>query len=151
VSQRAVVKVEGEAELMRDFAQLGKAGQVAGLRVAGRVCARVVPQAKALTPVEAADGGALRDSIRTTKPTVTRAGRVSAGVAAGGAPLRRLASERGRALPGQYGSIVHEDLTLKHTSGEPKFVEKPFFREVASVPDELRDEMDELTSSLGGS
>lgn len=146
---RARVEIEGQEEVLRQMKAFGVAGEIAMLRVAGRVCQRVVPQAKALAPVEHEDGGALRDSIRTTKPNKTRAGRVSAGVVAGGAPLRRLASERGRALPGSYGSIQHEDLTLKHATGEPKFVEKPFFREVVKVPDELVDELDAMSAVMG--
>lgn len=141
---RVAVKIEGQDEILRSLKGLGPAGDQAMMRASARVQARVVPHAKALAPVEDEDGGALRDSIRPTKPTKTRAGRVSAGVVAGGAPLRRLASERGRALPGSYGSIQHEDLTLKHKTGQAKFLEIPFFAEVQRLPDELQDELDAM-------
>lgn len=141
--------VEGQQEVIADMKRFGKDGDDAMKRALGRVCTRVVPRAKALTPVsQNEDAGALRDSIRVTKPTKTRAGNVSAGVVAGGAPLRRLATERGRVLPGQYGSIIHEDLTLRHANGEPKFLEKPFFQEVDSAPDELLDELDKLNAGI---
>lgn len=146
---KVTVKIEGVEDVIASLKRVGEAGEKAMLRVAGACTARVVPQAQAITPVEEEDGGALRDSVRATKPTKTSAGRVSAGVVAGGAPLRRLASERGRALPGQYGSIVHEDLTLRHAHGEPKFVEKPFFREVPKVPGELEIALDNLTAAEG--
>lgn len=146
---KAVVKVEGQEQVVKSMKEFGIAGEIAMIRVAGRIAARVVPRAQALAPVEDEDGGALRDSIRTSKPTKTRAGRVSAGVVAGGAPLRRLASERGRALPGSYGSIQHEDLTLKHRSGQPKFVEIPFFQEVVKTPAELQAELDAMSSEFG--
>ena len=134
---------------MASLGRMGKIGEEAAKRALGRICTRVVPKAKAITPVEPEDGGSLRDSIRVTKPTRTSAGRISAGVVAGGAPLRRLASERGRALPGQYGSIVHEDLTLKHTNGQAKFLEIPFFQEAPKAPEELRAELDALTAREG--
>jgi hypothetical protein len=146
---RVVVKIEGVEDVIASLKRVGEAGEKAMLRVAGATTARVVPQAKAITPVEDADGGSLRDSVRATKPTKTRAGRVSAGVVAGGAPLRRLASERGRALPGQYGSIIHEDLTLRLSNGQHKFVEKPFFAEVPKVPDALEAALDQLTAGEG--
>lgn len=146
---RVVVKIEGQEQAIASIKRLGPQGDEAGKRAFGRVCAKVVPQAKAIAPVEDEDGGALRDSIRQTKPTKTRAGRISAGVVAGGAPLRRLASERGRALPGSYGSIQHEDLTLKHSSGEPKFLEKAFFRNVDQAPALLLEEMDAITQREG--
>ena len=146
---KVVVKIEGVEDVVASLRRIGKAGEDGAKAALGRVCTRVVPKAKALTPVEAVDGGALRDSIRTTKPTKTSAGRISAGVVAGGAPLRRLASERGRALPGQYGSIIHEDLTLKHTSGQAKFLEIPFFQEAPKAGDELIYELDKLTSGEG--
>ena len=146
---RVVVKIEGVEEVMASLKRMGKVGEEASKRALGRICTRVVPKAKALTPVDDEAGGDLRDSIRTTKPTRTQAGRISAGVVAGGAPLRRLASERGRALPGSYGSIQHEDLTLKHKTGRPKFVEIPFMQEVVKAPDELRAELDLLTAGEG--
>jgi len=149
MSTRIKVSVTGQKELLAELRKFGDVGDEAGKRVLGAACARVVPMARALAPVEEGDGGALRDSIRTTKPTKTRAGRISAGVVAGGAPLRRLASERGRALPGSYGSIQHEDLTLKHKSGEAKFLEKPFFRVVNDVPDDLMQEVDALQKQGG--
>lgn len=140
------VKIEGEREILASIRRLGDAGDQAALRVFTRVLARVIPKAKAEAPVEAEDGGALRDSIRATRPNKTRAGRLSAGVVAGGLPLRRLATERGRALPGSYGSIQHEDLTKKHAVGHAKFLERPFFQEAPKVPDELLAEIDLITS-----
>lgn len=146
---KVVVKVEGVEEVMASLGRIGKAGDEAAKRAFGRICQRVVPKAKALAPVDDEAGGDLRDSIRTTKPTKTSAGRISAGVVAGGAPLRRLASERGHALPGTYGSIQHEDLTLKHKTGQAKFVEIPFMQEVVKAPEELTAELDALTASEG--
>lgn len=149
---RVRVKVEGQQEVLKSLRKFGAAGDEAAKLAFGRICQSVVPRAKALTPVSmesGGDAGALRDSIRTTKPTKTRAGNVSAGVVAGGAPLRRLATERGRVLPGQYGSIVHEDLTLRHAQGEPKFLEKAFFQVVDQAPGELLAELDKLVGKDG--
>lgn len=137
------VIVEGQREILDEIQQIGESPVEAGKRAFGRITERVVPLAKADCPVESEDGGALRDSIRTTRPNLTRTGRVSAGVVAGGAQLARLASERGRVLPGIYGSIQEEDMTLHHSTGQAKFLGRNFLREAERAPDELRAELDE--------
>jgi hypothetical protein len=95
-----------------------------------------------MAPEGEIDGGDLRRSIRESKPTITKSGRVSAGVVAGGTPLERLASESGRKIPGLYAIVQHEDLTIKHKSGGAKFLEKPFMAEAQRVPDELVRELE---------
>lgn len=140
---RVVADVTGDREIIRDLLSLGKAGENIGKEVLGEVTQKIVRQAKALCPVDEIDGGQLRDSIRTTKPQKTAAGRISAGVVAGGISLERLASEKGHKEPGSYAVIVHEDLTLRHPGGgRAKFVEEPFLVEAPKVPDLLRARID---------
>lgn len=137
------IDVSGASEMLKDLKRMGLAGQVAAKTVFGRFTGRVVPKAQGRTPVEPEDGGALRDSVRATKPTTTRTGLVSAGVIAGGAPLAR-ALAKGHHKANVYAVVQHEDLTLKHTVGGPKFIERPFLQEVERVPDELLAEMDRV-------
>lgn len=132
--------------MLSDLKRMGLAGQTAARTVFGKFTARVVAKAKPLTPVDPEDGGALRDSVRATKPTATRTGLVSAGVVAGGAPLaQHLAAGHHKA--NVYAVVQHEDATLHHTTGGPKFVERPFLQEIERVPDELLTEMDRVANA----
>ncbi len=137
------INLSNSDEIQRRLKRDGEMGKKVALRVFARACQRVVPKAQALAPQGEEDGGDLRSSIRESKPTITKSGRVSAGVVAGGAPLAKLASEKGRRLPGLYAVVQHEDLTLKHAQGGAKFLEKPFLQEAVRVPDELVREMDQ--------
>jgi hypothetical protein len=136
-------EVSGGQALLDDLQRLGKRGAEIGVSVLGAKTAEIVKRAKPLVPVDDVEGGDLRDSVRASKPQRTNAGRISAGVVAGGSSLRRLASERGRKDPGAYGVIQHEDLTLQHPGGgQAKFLEQPFLEVAPSVPDALREAMD---------
>jgi hypothetical protein len=129
------VDVAGDRDVTDSLRRLGAAGPVVAKRVLARFTERVVPQARAICPVDQPPdvGGEMRDSIRATRPTLTGAGRVSAGVVAGAT---------GRSNPDSYVEQQHEDLTLQHTVGQGKFVEIPFLREAPKVPEELLAEID---------
>lgn len=133
------VEVSGEDEILRSLERLGQTGAEIGLRVLGDAAKEVVAAAKQLAPVDEEDGGQLRDSIRAAKPVRTRAGRISAAVVAGGAPLKRVLGKRKANV---YAVIQHEDLTLKHKVGGPKFIEKPINAIAPKIPDRLQAEMD---------
>lgn len=139
---RVQVQVTGVEEVRESLRRVGEAGVPVAKRVLKAFTDRVVPRVKDATPVSPEDGGQLRDSVRATRPTVTKKGVISAGVVAGGAPLERLASEAGHKDPGIYGVAQHEDMTKRHTVGGPKFVENPFMQEAPAVPDELLEELD---------
>lgn len=126
--------VAGDREVRDSLRKLGAAGPAVAKRVLARVTERIVPMAQALCPVDDKDGGQLRDSIRTTRPTLTGRGVVSAGVVAGG--------ETVGGVDVNYAEMQHEDPLLKHTVGQFKFVEIPFLREAPKVPEELMDEID---------
>ena len=140
---RARVEVSGGEELLRELQRMGPRGALVAIQVLSEKTKEIVAIAKQLVPVEDVEGGDLRDSIRTSKPSKTKAGRISAGVVAGGAMLRRLASERGRKDPGAYGVVQHEDLTLRHPGGgQAKFLEQPWLEVSETVPDALREAID---------
>lgn len=136
---RVRVEVSGEDEILNSLQRLGTVGQEIALRVLGDAAKEIVAAAKPLAPVDPEDGGQLRDSIRTTKPTKTRAGRISAGVVAGGAPLNRVMGKRKANV---YAVVQHEDLTLKHHTGRAKFLEIPVNHIAPKVPDRLQAEID---------
>ena len=48
-----------------------------------------------------------------------------------------------------YAEMQHEDLTLKHTTGQGKFVEIPFMREAVKVPAEMLAEIDQEAARVG--
>lgn len=135
---RARAEVSGGEELLRDLQRMGKRGAEIGIEVLEGKAKQIAARAKALVPVDDEDGGDLRDTIRTTKPQKTRAGRISVGIVAGGAQLARLASERGRKDPGAYAVVQHEDLTLRHNNGRAKFIEIPVLEVAPSIPEALR-------------
>jgi hypothetical protein len=130
------VEASGDQAVLDDLRRLGPAGQAAAKAVLGAVTAALVPKVQAVTPVDPEDGGQLRASVRATRPTLTSRGVVSAGIQAGGAPLK--------GVPGGdiYAVVQHEDVTLHHTQGGPKYVERPFFAAMPTVPDLLREALD---------
>jgi hypothetical protein len=136
---RVRVEVTGSDEVRRSLARLGKAGQEAARKVLGAEVQAMLPEIRRDTPVDPEDGGQLRDSVRATKPTITRTGRVSAGVVAGGAPLRKYLGTRKANV---YAVVQHEDMTAKHTTGGPKFVERTFMRRAPRIPAKLMDALD---------
>jgi len=142
MSLRVRIQIDGDRELMNALQRMGKAGLPAAKKVLKAFTDRVVPQAKAITPVEPEDGGALRDSVRATRPTLTSRGVLSVGVLAGGAPLAGKVAATHHHY-NVYAVVQHEDLTLRHTDGESKFIEKPFVREAARVPGELLEALDD--------
>jgi hypothetical protein len=146
MSGRVVADVTGDRELIRDLLKLGDAGIEMGKEVLGEATLKIAAKARPLTPVDDIDGGDLRDSIRVTKPQKTAAGRISAGIVAGGAPLTRLVSEKGHKQPGAYALIVHEDSTMRHPNGgQAKFIEQPYLEEAPKVPDALLARLDKVT------
>lgn len=135
---RIVADVTGDREIIRDMLALGKDGIEIGKEVLADVNEKIAKDAKAITPVDEIDGGDLRDSIRVSKPRATGAGRIVSSVIAGGAPLEKLASEKGHKEPGAYAMVIHEDTTLRHPGGgRAKFIEEPFLVEAPKVPDIL--------------
>lgn len=147
---KVTVKIENAEEVERSIRELGDRGVAAAKRVLKEKTEGIAARARPLTPVDKVDGGQLRASVRATRPTMTRGGVISAGVMAGGPPLARLPEEAGKAFPGLYAIVVHEDMTLKHSDGQAKFLELPFFHEAPTVPGALMDELDQVAREVAG-
>jgi hypothetical protein len=133
---RVRVEVTGIDDVIRSIQRMGIAGKNIAKAVLLEHCQEIVPLAQARTPVEPVDGGALRDSIRAIRPTITPGGAIGCGVVAGGQPLAGKIAE-GHHHANVYAIVQHEDLTLKHTVGGPKYLEIPFFQKAPEFPEKL--------------
>lgn len=122
------VFVTGDKELARELGRLERVGREVVKEVLLQKAAKIVALAKPLTPVAAEDGGELRDSIHNTAGTISRNGDVSVDVVAGG-----------DAVP--YALQQHEDLTLRHRVGGPKFLERPVFQVAPEIPTAIEDRL----------
>lgn len=140
---RVRIEVSGTQEILDRIQRLGQSGVDIGLKVLGDGAKEILAASRPLVPVDDEDGGQLRDSGRVAKPTRTRAGRISAAVVYGGAPLRKVLGKRKANV---YAVIQHEDLTLKHTTGQAKFLEKPANAIAPKIPDRLQAAMDQANA-----
>jgi hypothetical protein len=140
VSARVVVKVEGLQDVLAQLRGMDKAMKEP-IRLALKAkFAQVAAEAKSITPDDPETPGGLRDSVRAVNPTISRTtGKITAGIVAGGKALNRKGRSTAEAI------VQHEDLTLHHPhGGEPKFLEKPFFRHVEEYGDVVVDAIDSL-------
>jgi hypothetical protein len=145
------VQVVGAEDVVRSLRAMGRAGRKVTKRVFGEVASETVTAAGPLTPVEPEDGGYLRKSLRKSGPTETKTAGVFVAVVAGGAPLEAHLRATGH-KKNVYAVVQHEDSTLRHKTGQAKFLATPFFRKVAEVPDRLIDGLDqERDRVVGGS
>ena len=142
MTERARIEVSGANELLDTIQSMGEKGEEIGKSALDETTAIIAARARVLVPVDDYDGGDLRDSIRTTKANVTKAGRVSAGIVAGGTSLAKLVSEKGKKEPGAYALIVHEDVTMRHPNGgQAKFIEQPALEEAPKVPGRIEERL----------
>lgn len=138
------VTVSGLDEVRATLGRLGKAGALVAKDVIKRKTEAMVARARPLTPDDPETQGALRDSVRIITPTASRTGKATGGIMAGGKALE------GRVGKRDYNAIAlvqHEDLTLHHTSGGAKYLERPFMALVESIPDELLDALDKVANA----
>lgn len=136
---RLAVEVSGDEEMLSDLERMGQKGVEIGLRVLEEGTKEILTKSRPLVPVDDEDGGDLRDSGRVTKPTRTSAGRLSAGVVYGGDPLKRTLGKRKANV---YAVVQHEDLTLRHTTGGAKFLERPGNDVAPKIPERLQEAID---------
>lgn len=126
--------VTGDKELAERLGRLGRSASVAAKQAMLGVAGKMVALAKQNSPIGGDDdglGGHLRDSIRHTRGTIKRNGNVIVTVIAGGDPLKPFLKGRKANV---YAIVQHEDLTLKHDEGGPKFLERPVFQLAPEIP-----------------
>lgn len=140
---RIEVDVPSLQSVLGSMLKMGKEGKEQIRVVLKEVTGKMVPEAKALTPDDPETAGLLRDSVRILTPQISRTtGKISAGIIVGGKALE--ARLKGHAYSA-WAITQHEDLTLKHPhGGEPKFLEKPFYRHIDEVPDAILEALDKV-------
>lgn len=118
------VEAEGLPEMLKSLRGMGQMSlsAVRGVLVAG--AERVVARAKELAPRYYPDGGALPDTIHATPVQEGPTG-ISIEILAGG-PEAPWAEE------------VHEDMTMSHHHGVPKYLERAAMAEAPAITDELK-------------
>lgn len=136
---RLTVDDRGVSELL---GKLGRSGSEAAKVAMLRVADKMVDRAKALCPVDPEDGGELRASIRRTRGTISKKnGNVVVTVLVGGTPLKAALGARKYNI---YAVLQHEDLTLRHSVGQAKFLEQPVFQYAPAIPGEILGELDKV-------
>lgn len=129
--------------MLRSFSALGEAGLLAGQRVFAEAAANIVREARMLVPDDPETPFRLGSTIRALKARITKgrggAKRVEVTVLAGGAPLKKFMRKGGTPA---WAIVQHEDLTIRHTKGQAKFLEKPVNKHVESLVSVLEEEFD---------
>jgi len=128
-------------DVLRELQQLEVVGKKAAKEAVNRVTAKMVRAAKPLTPDDPGTQGALRDSVRQVRTTVSsKTGKVTGGIVAGGKELER---RLGKRTYNAWALVQHEDATLRHPNGgQAKFLEQPFLEMVGQVPHLLVEALD---------
>ena len=152
---RVRIDVSGRDELMRDLRALGQVHMVeAAKEVLGNKSREILALMKPLTPVKAGD---LLASERTSRPTATKRGVISAGVVAGGAAVAGALAATGHranvyAFVQEKGTVKIKgrgEVVLHHSSGQSHFMETAALRVAPTVPEALREAIDRRANAGG--
>ena len=143
--QSVRIEVTGGDDVAKMLGDLGREGGEAAKRVLIRKADKILARARPLTPDDPATGsGDLKASLRRTRGSIMKNGDVIITVIAGGAPLEAGLAARGHKGANVYAIVQHEDLTLKHKHGGPKYLERPVYEITPEIPNELQAEIDGL-------
>lgn len=95
-------------------------------------------------------GSRIERALRAKAPIISRRKQaIYANFATDGATLRRLADGKKPQDKGVAWSLAqHEDLTLKHSRGEAKFMERPFFRHGPKIAGVVEEAFEEIKQSI---
>ena len=115
--------VKGTQATARHIAALGPRVETRMRGVMRAVAESRLTEMKRRTPVAPIDGGTLRSSLHVTGPRRTFSGQ-EVGWAAGGPSA-------------PYAAVQHEDTTLRHTTGQAKFIESVVFEESTAMVSEI--------------
>ena len=112
--------VKGTQATARHIAAIGPRVETRMRGVMRAVAESRLTEMKQRTPVK---DGALRSSLHVTGPRPTAAGQ-EVGWAAGGPSA-------------PYAAVQHEDTTLRHTTGQAKFIESVVFEQSTAMVSEI--------------
>ena len=132
--------VSGSDEVRAALGRLGKAGAIVAKDVIKAKTIRMVAMAKPMTPDDPETQGELRDTVRIVTPSASRTGKATGGIQAGPTAI----GKRGYSAS---ALVQHEDLTLHHTSGGAKVLERPFMALVVEIPAEILAGLDKVANA----
>lgn len=141
------VEISGMDELMRGFARLPVAHKKRVKDRFTKTAEKAVAIARPLTPTEP-DGGFLRDSLRAGRTIEQRDGTISSSLIAGGDVLKGSPALEGRKA-NVYATVQHDDTTLKHDDGGPKFAEKGAIQAAEDLVDRCLEDFDAAAKEVG--
>ena len=119
----AQFRVTGAKATARHIAAIGARVEARIQGVMRAVAESRLTEMKRRTPVAPIDGGTLRSSLHVTGPRPTAAGQ-EVGWAAGGPSA-------------PYAAVQHEDTTLRHTTGQAKFIESVVMEQSTAMVSEI--------------
>lgn len=142
------IQVEGLQDVLRDLNSMPDDACRAVRHRMKAITDPVVRKAIPLTPQDPeTDWAGLVGSIRSIRPQVNkRKLTVTGGVVAGGKMLEPFL---GRRTYNVWAIVQHEDLSLRHTKGGGKFVERPFMSDLDRMRDEIEDALEDEMRSHG--
>lgn len=146
---RLTVHIEGHDEMLAEIGRLGQVGLVAARDAMTAKAQQIKAKAQPLIPDDPESPGLLKDTIRVYAPRTAnlKPGRtIYCGVVVGGSRLQRVKGKRDYIA---WPIIQHEDLTLKHTHGQAKFLERPGNDIAPSIPAAIMAKLDEATGGMG--
>ena len=131
------IDITGDKEVARHLAFAPEKAVPAAKKALLRFADSLVPKIRRDTPVDPADGGQLRRSVRRTRATfLRRRPSVTVSLVAGGKVLERMIPADENPI---YAITQHEDTSIRHTTGRPKFIEIHVFGEADRGRRELED------------
>lgn len=143
------VTIEGQDDMLAEIERLGHVGLVAARDAMAAKAQQIKAKAYPLVPDDPESPGLLKDTLRVYAPRTAnlKPGRtIFVGVVAGGKKLERAMGKRKRNVS---AIVQHEDLTLKHTHGQAKYLERPGNDIAPSIPAAIMAKLDEATGGMG--
>jgi len=140
---KTTVRIEGLAEMYAKLAKIAPAAAEIGRKLINVAVEETYNGSQALVPVDAIDGGQLKASGTKQKARINKKTNVVTGaVVYGGAKL--MSSAIPKVKTGLYAIVQHEDLMLRHDSGQAKYVEIPAVLAGRTLLDALSQELSNI-------
>lgn len=138
------VDLSGLDEMLDEIERFGTEGLVAARDAMAEAAQKIKAKAIPLIPDDPETQGLLAQTARvyaSRTKSLKPGAKIYAGVVVGGTKLQKVLGKRKYIA---WPLIQHEDLTLKHTKGEAKFLEKPGNEIAPSIPGEIQKKLDAL-------
>lgn len=143
------VDIEGMDEMLEEIQRLGDVGLVAARDAMAEKAQQIKAKAVPMIPDDPESPGLLKDTARVYAPRTAslKPGKtIFCGVVVGGKQLQKRLGKREYSA---WALVQHEDLTLKHTHGQAKYLERPGNDIAPSIPAAIMAKLDEATGGMG--